>query len=369
VNRQRRPRRVAIVGTSLDILGGQGIQACRLIEGLDAEDVPVIFVPINPRFPKGFRWVRRLPMVRTVLNQLIYLPSLWRLSSADVVHVFSGSYWSFLLAPVPAMIAGRCFNKRVVLNYHSGEAEDHLSHWGSLVHPWLRLAHELVVPSPYLRMVFAQHGYSARVIHNIVDVTRFQYRERRPLRPRVLSTRNFEAYYRVDLVIQAFARFRREVPDATLTLAGYGSEEGRLRELAAAVGDRSIRFAGRVDPADMPRLYADHDIFVNASVLDNQPVSILEAFASGLPIVSTAVGDIPYMVRNGETGTLASADAGDLAGAITRVWNDPEGARAMARRGKAALSRFTWQTVRENWLDIYSEGTRLDEIVIGAESR
>jgi glycosyltransferase involved in cell wall biosynthesis len=217
--------------------------------------------------------VRRIPVARTILNQLIYLPSLWRLSRADVVHVFSGSYWSFLLAPVPAMIAGRCFKKRVVLNYHSGEAEDHLSHWGALVHPWLRLAHDLVVPSPYLRTVFARHGYPARVVHNVIDVTRFRYRERVPLRPRVLSTRNFEAYYRVDLVIRAFMRFRREVPDATLTLAGYGSEEGRLRDLAATCGGESIRFVGRIEPDDMPRLYAEHDIFVNASVVDNQPFS------------------------------------------------------------------------------------------------
>jgi L-malate glycosyltransferase len=367
--KQRRQRRVAIVGTSLDILGGQGVQACRLIEGLDAEGVPAIFVPINPPFPAGLRWVRRIPVARTILNQLIYLPSLWRLSRADVVHVFSGSYWSFLLAPVPAMIAGRCFKKRVVLNYHSGEAEDHLSHWGALVHPWLRLAHDLVVPSPYLRTVFARHGYPARVVHNVIDVTRFRYRERVPLRPRVLSTRNFEAYYRVDLVIRAFMRFRREVPDATLTLAGYGSEEGRLRDLAATCGGESIRFVGRIEADDMPRLYAEHDIFVNASVVDNQPVSILEALASGLPVVSTVVGDIPNMVKNGETGMLAAADAADLAGAMARVWNDPEGARAMARCGKATLSRFTWQTVREDWLDIYSEGTRLDEIVIGAESR
>jgi glycosyltransferase involved in cell wall biosynthesis len=160
------------------------------------------------------------------------------------------------------------------------------------------------------------------------------------------------------------------VPDATLTIAGYGSEERRLRELTVAVGCAgAVRFTGRVDPDDMPRLYADHDIFVNASVLDNQPVSVLEAFASGLPIVSTAVGDIPYMVRNGETGTLASADAADLAGALVRVWNDPDGARAMARRARAAVRRYTWPTVREEWLDIYSERTRLDEIAIGAESR
>ena len=119
----------------------------------------------------------------------------------------------------------------------------------------------------------------------------------------------------------------------------------------------------------MPRLYAEHDIYVNASVLDNQPVSILEAFASGLPVVSTRAEDIPDMVRNGETGTLAAADAADLAGAITRVWNDPDGARAMTRRARAALTRYTWTMVRDEWLDIYTERRRLDEIVIGAESR
>src|SRR5262249_59121214 len=98
------------------------------------------------------------------------------------------------------------------------------------------------------------------------------------------------------------------------------------------------RLLALVDPDAMLRVSADHDIFVSASVVDNQPVSNLEALASGLPIVSTAVGDIPYMVRNGETGMLAAADAADLVGAMARMWNEPEGARAMARRGKVALS-------------------------------
>ncbi len=256
----------------------------------------------------------------------------------------------------------------MVLNYHSGEADDHLSRWGWLVHPWLRLGHDLVVPSPYLRRVFAQFGYFARVVANVVDVSDFRFVERTPLRPRLLSTRNLEPYYRVDLIIQAFARFTRGVPDATLTIAGYGSEEQRLRELARSLGC-AIRFVGKISQDEMPRLYADHDIFVNASVVDNQPVSILEAFASGLPVVSTAVGDIPDMVANGETGVLARADAGDLANAIARVWCDPDRALMMARRAREAVARYTWPTVGRQWLEIYTERTRLNEIAIGAESR
>ena len=130
-----------------------------------------------------------------MVNQALYLRSLVRLRNADVVHVFSASYWSFLLGPVPAMLAARLFGKRVLLNYHSGEAEDHLARWGIFVHPWLRFAHEIVVPSQYLRDVFARYGYRSRVVPNVVDLSRFRYRERIALRPRLLSTRNLESHY------------------------------------------------------------------------------------------------------------------------------------------------------------------------------
>ena len=264
------------------------------------------------------------------------------------------------------MIVGRCLNKHVVLNYHSGEAADHLSHWGPLVHPWLGLAHDLVVPSPYLQMVFAQHGYSTRVVPNVVDVACFEYHERAPLRPRILSTRNLEPYYRVDLVIQAFARFSREVPDATLTIAGYGSEEQRLRELAVALGCGDVRFTGRVAPDDMPRLYADHDMFVNASVLDNQPVSILEAFArvaslSGLPMKSV------YVDANREGDHICYISDLSKMRAHYPLWNITRCVQGQpGTRGSNSVTRGRW--FAQEWLDIYSEGTRRDEIAIGAES-
>src|SRR6266542_3602424 len=176
-------RRIAIVAPSLDILGGQGIQAQALLERLGGEGWPVELIRINPAFPRGFGWVRRVSYARTALNQALYIPSLLRLQAADIVHVFSASYWSFLLAPAPAMAVARALGKRVILNYHSGEADDHLARWGLLVHPWLRLAHEIVVPSEYLREVFARHGYRSRVVPNVVDTSDFRYRDRRPEGP------------------------------------------------------------------------------------------------------------------------------------------------------------------------------------------
>ena len=346
--------RVAIVAASLEILGGQGVQARSLVDSLIADGQPVTFLPINPRFPRPLGALRKCRGVRTLVNQSLYLPGLLRLTHADVAHIFSASYASFLLAPLPAMVAARALNKHVVLHYHSGEADDHLANWGALVHPWLQLAHHIVVPSEYLRDVFARHGHEARVIPNVVDLSRFVYRERRPLQPRLLSTRNLEPHYRIDVVVQAFARLKPLVPEATLTIAGYGSEELRLRRLVADCKVADVRFVGKVDPAAIPRLYDEADIYLNASVVDNQPVSILEAFAAGLPVISTGAGDIPAMVRHEQTGLLVPQfDPEAIAQAVIDTLDQPERAVAFAKRAHDTIGRYTWPAVRDAWAEVY----------------
>ena len=355
--RRVRLKRVALVAASLDIVGGHGVQMTALRRGLEASGHQVAFVPVNPRFPRGLRWVRRVPVLRTALNQLLYLPSLSRLRHADVVHVFAASYWSFLLGPVPAIAAARALGASVVVHYHSGEAPDHLDRWGVAVHPWLARADHIVVPSRYLQRVFARHGYRARVIPNIVDPRQFRWRERRPLEPHLLSNRNLEPYYRVDVVIRAFAVVKRRRPDATLTVAGSGSQARQLRALAAGLGVAdAVRFTGPVPPSAMPALADRAGIFVNASTLDNQPVSILEAFAAGLPVVSTGTGDIAEMLRGGELGVLVPPEDPDALGAaVLDLLERPCEAAAMAHRARASLERFTWAGVAERWASVYGE--------------
>ena len=346
--------RVTLVAASLEIMGGQSVQAQALLGELRREGYTVSFLPVNPVFPVPFRWLRGLRYVRTLLNQILYLPSLIALRRTDVVHVFSASYWSFLLAPVPALLAACLFGKRSVLHYHSGEAEDHLSRWGLLVHPWLRLADEIVVPSRYLQDVFARHGYRTRVVRNVVDVMRFAYRERTHLRPRLLSVRNLERPYRVDTVIEAFALLKERYPDATLKVAGYGSEEPCLHALVASLGVDGVDFLGRVEPATVPELYAGADIFLNAAVVDNQPVSVLEAFAAGLPVVTTDTGDIAAMTCHGEAGLLVpAANPRAMAQAVTALLDNPHRALELTRRAKAEVERYTWPWISAEWAAVY----------------
>jgi len=360
----RRPH-VTIVAPSLDVPGGQSIQAAALAFGLRRDGLEVAFVPTNPRFPAGLRWLRAWPGARTLLNQVLYVASLARLRRADVVHVFSASFWSFLLAPVPAMLLARAFGARVVLNYHSGEADDHLRHWGALVHPWLRLAQTIVVPSAYLERVFADHGHVARVVPNFVDTARYAYRERVPLQPRLLSARSLERSYRVDVILSAFAIVKAACPAATLTLAGRGTEEARLRQMAGSTS--GVTFVGGVAPADMPDLYAACDVFLNASVVDNQPLSLLEAFSSGLPVVTTATGGIAGMVRHGETGMLVPPlDPRAMAAAVLELLRSESLALRIARGARRVADTHSWPCVRDQWTEVYS-GRRVDATPVVAD--
>ncbi len=357
---------IALIAPSMRTVGGQALHAHTLAGQLRTEGYEVDLVPIDPPFPKALAWLRRVPYVRTVVNQCLYIPSLLRLRRADVVHASSASYWSFLLAPVPAVLMGRLFRKPVLLNYHSGEAADHLAHWGRLVHPWLRRVDEIVVPSEYLRRVFAAHGYRARVIHNTVDTGLFRFRVRSPLRPRFVSTRCFEWYYGVDQTILAFALLKTLYPDATLLLAGTGSQEGELRKLVAALNVRDVHWLGPVAAEAMPSLLDRCDIFLNSSMIDNQPLSVLEAAAAGLPIVSTGTGDIENMIEDGVSGMLVrERDPAAMARAARCLLTHPGLARSMAARARDRLDGFSWSRVRGQWSELYADmtsGTPLDRI-------
>src|SRR3954468_20409395 len=148
--------RVCLVGPSMDIVGGQAVQVTRLLRRLrELDGVEVDFLAVNPRLPGPLRLLQRVKYVRTITTSIAFFTSrLLRVHRYDVIHAFSASYSSYLLAPLPAMIAARLFWKRVVLNYRSGEALDHLARSPFAVRS-MRLAHAIVVPSGYLVEVFA----------------------------------------------------------------------------------------------------------------------------------------------------------------------------------------------------------------------
>jgi L-malate glycosyltransferase len=346
---------VAVVAPSLDILGGQAVQAKRLLDAWRASpDIDAWLVPVNPVPPRGLRFTRRVKYLRTIVNELIYLPLLVReLARADIVHVFSASYSSFLLAPLPAMFVARALGRPVVLNYRSGEAPDHLRR-SPIARAAISRVDRNVVPSRFLKEVFASFGIDAAVIPNIVDLDRFRFRQRDPLRPRLLSTRNFEGLYNVACTLRAFRIVQQTHPDASLTLVGGGPEDAQLRELARGLGLHNVTFTGRVSPDEIADCYASHDVYVQSPNIDNMPTSVLEAYASGLPVVSTEAGGIPAILTHGVHGLLTPLDDDAmLASHVLALLNDRALVRRVTLAAREASERYTWSSVRDEWLRLY----------------
>ncbi|MGH7870379.1 MAG: glycosyltransferase family 4 protein, partial [Candidatus Dormibacteraceae bacterium] len=312
------------------------------------------FIAHDPRFPSWLRWAEAIPYVRTVLREPLYWATLWSgLRDVDVVHIFSASYWSFLLAPFPAWVVARWQGKGVLINYHSGEAEDHLKHWWT-ARAILRRVQCLVVPSPFLVKVFEQFGIKSQVVPNLVDEDQFKFRLRNPLRPVLVCTRGFHRYYSVDLVVRAFGRVQQAFPEARLILAGTGPAEREIRALVGTLELKGVEFTGTVPRERIGQEYDRADIFINASWLDNMPMSVLEAFASGIPVASTGPEGIRYIVEHERTGLLC--DPGDwqsLGQNVVRLLEEPDLASRLATNAYQECAKYRWESVRGQWLNLY----------------
>lgn len=352
------PVRVLIVAPSLDILGGQSRQAVRLMSGLEQESsLEIGFLPHNPRLPRLLRSLRRVKYMRTLSTTLYYwLLLLMRVRRYDIIHIFSAAYYSYLLAAAPAILVSRLFGKKCILNYRSGEAEDHLRNWRLTAVPIMRLADVIVTPSGYLVEMFARFGLHARAIYNVVELDRFRYRERRPLRPIFLVSRLLEPLYNVACVLRAFAIIQSRYPEASLTVAADGWLRPDLEKLADDLKLVNTKFIGFVPFEKMPEMYGAADIYLTATDLDNMPSSITECMASGVPVVTTDAGGIPYIVKHEETCLMvARNDHNAMAASALRLLDDDELAVQIARRAREASRKFTWTAVKDEWLKLYCE--------------
>nr|WP_246312135.1 glycosyltransferase family 4 protein [Aquabacterium terrae] len=342
--------------------GGMANQCEQLLRLWEREGLAVTLVRNNAPYQPA--WVARVPVLRAAFR---LLPYLWRLWSAagrcDVMHVLANSGWAWHLFAWPAVAIGRLRGCAVIVNYRGGNADRFFSSGPRHVLRTLARAQLRVTPSAFLLRVFREHGLDAEVIPNIIDLTRFAPAPRPDFgdAPHLIVTRNLEPIYDIGTALRAFALVRRTFPGARLTVAGSGPDLPVLQALAVSLGiSTAVRFSGRIDNAQIGALYASADGVLNPSTVDNMPISILEAFASGVPTVSTDAGGIPDLLTHGVDGLLVPiGDADAMARAALSVLQDPALAERLRRAGLATAQRYAWPRVREQWLDAYRRAAGL----------
>jgi glycosyltransferase involved in cell wall biosynthesis len=342
---------VLLIAPALNIIGGQSIQADQLLRYLANEpSVEVQFLPINSRLPRALS----MKYVRTLITLVLYLTRLVSsLGRADILHIFTPGYFSFYLAPAPALALARLLGKKTILNYHDGRAEDHLARW-PLARRLMRLATEIVAPSGYLVDVFARSGLRATRIFNLVESSSLTYRERPRPRPIFLHNRGLAPEYNPGCTLRAFAIVQQRYSDARLTIAHDGPLRPALEALAARLGLRNTQFIGSVAPGRAACLYDSADIYLMSPNADNMPLSLLECFASGLPIVSSDAGGVPNLVEDQRTGLLFPVgDHQAMAACALRLLEEPGLARRLAANACAECARYSWNEIGPLWLALY----------------
>lgn len=350
--------RLALVGPLPPPSGGMANQCRQLARLLGEEGVPVEVVQTNAPYRPA--WVERLKGLRALFRLIPYKWALWRASGRnDVIHVMANSDWSWYLFATPAILLARLRHVPVVVNYRGGGAERFFSNASPLALATLRLANILVVPSGFLQTVFRKFGCEAKVIPNIIDLSRFAPRNtgNDPDAPHIIVTRNLEPVYDIPMAIHAFAKVHQALPRSRMTIAGSGPLLAELQQLAQTLNvAEAIHFAGRIDNDQMAALYQSADLMLNPSKVDNMPISILEAFASGVPVVSTNVGGVPHLAQHDNSALLVeSGDAKAMAAAILRLQQDPALRQTLCQNGLQQVRQYAWPVVRQQWLDLYNQ--------------
>jgi glycosyltransferase involved in cell wall biosynthesis len=306
-------------------------------------------------------WLQSLRFVRGFIHQVPYRRSLTALArEANVMHVMANSGLAWFLLAAPAITTASRNGIPVVVNYRGGLAREFLRKSAPRVLEVLRRADALVVPTIFLQHVFAEHGIEARVIPNVVDVEVFAPAPTARTvadAPHVIVTRNLETIYGVDVALRTAALLRKRFPGLRMSIAGSGPERAALEATTAALGlSDAVGFTGRLEVAQMAALYRDADVVLNASRVDNTPNALLEAAASGVPIVSTDAGGIPYLLQHEKTALLAPVESAEqLAAAVERVLKDESLRRSLREAGLALANSCSWPVVRAQWLGLYEQ--------------
>ena len=347
--------RIGLVGPLSPPAGGMANQTRQLADLLGADGVTVTVVQVNA--PYRPTWIGAVPVLRALFRLLPYLRALWQTAGrVDLFHVMANSGWSWHLFAAPAVWVAHWRGVPVVVNYHGGEAEAFLQCAGGLVRFTLRRASVLTVPSSFLQQVFLRFGISARVVPNTIDLSRFP--PRGPVCgtvPHLMVARNLEPLYDIGSAIRAFGYVRVRFPGARLSIAGTGSEAQVLRQLVLALGLADVvEFTGRLEIDAMAALYRNANLLLNTSLADNMPVSLLEAWSSGVPVVSTNVGGIPHLAQDGVNASLVPpSDPVAMAQACMLLLSNEVTWTQRAQAGLQEVKRYTWCCVQPVLADVY----------------
>src|SRR5579872_5469550 len=334
---------VLLVGNFLSSAGGSRGVCEELALRLAAGGSPVVTASDKPA-----RLHRLLDMISTVFKQR----GSYRVAQVDV---FSGP--AFVWAEAVCALL-HWLDKPFVLTLHGGNLPGFARRHPGRVRRLLNSASVVTTPSRYLLEKMSGCRADLRLLPNALDLGRYPFKLREAAKPSLVWLRAFHEIYNPSLAPTALQLLAKKFPQAHLTMIGPDKGDGsldRTRRTAAELGvSGRLALPGAVAKTSVPRWLGQADIFLNTSHVDNTPVSVLEAMACGLCVVSTNVGGIPHLMEDGREGLLVPPnDAPAMASAVSQILAEPPIARRLSRNARARAEEHDWSVVLPQWQALF----------------
>jgi glycosyltransferase involved in cell wall biosynthesis len=320
---------------------------------------PTTVETLGPRLAKDYR----VFTASSVKNKLVRLLHFWWIilanRKADFLIIDTYSTSAFLFAWTSARLA-RWVGLRYIPILHGGDLPKRAAKSPIRVQTYLSKAYRVVCPSPYLRQAMEQVvSLEYRIIPNAIDIADYAFKQRDKLPEcgfKLLWVRSFHEIYDPGMAVRVLkALHDRGYRQTTLCMVGP-DKDGSMEEVRVLADHLKIspflKVTGKVSKTEWLVLSTDYDLFINTSRVDNAPVSIIEALALGLPVVSTNVGGISHLLNDGKNALLVEPNNVDAF--VDAVLSFEEGSlySRLSKEGRALAEEFSWASVARQWKEV-----------------
>ena len=275
-------------------------------------------------------------------------------TSKDLVLIDTYSTTNFWYA----VLCGRLcqfFSIPYIFFLHGGNLKNRFESTSPQILKIFKNAKACVVPSCYLKDQLKSFSFkNLKYIPNSIDLSFYDFNQRIDFEPKLLWVRSFAEVYNPEMALIVMEKILQIYPQAELCMVGP-EKDGSLKKLKTLAEKKKlpVKFTGKLDKKDWIALSRDYDIFLNTTNVDNTPVSVMEAMALGLPVVSTNAGGIPYLIENGVNGILVEPNKPEaMTSAVQALIDDPALARRLSAKAREKVESFDWEQVKPLWLEL-----------------
>lgn len=292
-------------------------------------------------------------------NQLLrFLDMSWSVfkyrRKTDYVIIDTYSTFSFWYAFMTSQLC-RIFRLKYIPILHGGDLPNRLDKSSNLCKMIFNHSYQNVAPSGYLFDAFQKRNYPNLIfIPNTIEIKNYPFFNREIKTPKLLWVRSFAWLYNPKMAVDVLKELQKQYPDAELCMVGP-DKDGSLeatRQYAKEQGVK-VKFTGRLSKPEWIKLSEEYNIFINTTNFDNTPVSVMEALCLGLPVVSTNVGGIPFLLEDQKNALLVNKeDTEAMVQSIFKLINNPQLKNTIVENALHLVKTFDWSVVKTKWAEI-----------------